>query len=347
MAVAETAPASAPAPTRERPTGTAIRTKGLTKRYGQFTAVDRLNLTVEHGEVFGLLGPNGAGKTTTILMLLGLSEPSGGTARVFDLDPARNPLAVKRQVGYMPDNVGFYGGMSGRQNLRYTARLNAVPKKVAEDRIDGLLQKVGLAEAGELAVEKYSRGMKQRLGLADVLVKDPTIIILDEPTTAIDPAGVVEVLALVRELANNGAAVLLASHLLHQVQQVCDRVGIFVSGKLVANGPMNKLAEQIGTGPIAIEVSTAPPLDAARKAAAAVRGVTSVMPDERDPRMFIVFADRDVRHDLSKALVEAGHPPVHLRRRGDELDEIYRRYFANEEAAALASRPAAPMELPV
>jgi ABC-2 type transport system ATP-binding protein len=335
MAVAESAPAQAVSPT-----GTAIRTKGLTKRYGDFTAVDRLNLTVEHGEVFGLLGPNGAGKTTTILMLLGLSEPSGGTARVLDLDPARNPLSVKRQVGYLPDNVGFYGGMTGRQNLRYTARLNAIDKKVAEDRIDGLLHRVGIGDAADMQVDKYSRGMRQRLGLADVLVKEPSIIILDEPTTAIDPAGVVEVLALVRELADAGAAVLLASHLLHQVQQVCDRVGIFVAGKLVANGPMNKLAEQLSTGPMQIEISAPPPLDAVRQAAAKVRGVTSVVPDERDPRLLIVYADRDVRVDLSRSLVEAGHPPSHLRRRGDELDEIYRRYFATGERVD-------PMELPV
>ena len=309
----------------------AIRTRGLTKRYGDFTAVDRLDLSVRYGEVFGLLGPNGAGKTTTILMLLGLSEPTSGSARVVDLDPARNPLAVKRHVGYLPDNVGFYGGLTGRQNLRYTARLNAIDKKVATERIEFLLERVGLADSGDLEVEKYSRGMRQRLGLADVLVKDPSIVVLDEPTTAIDPAGVVEVLELVRRLARDGAAVLLASHLLHQVQQVCDRVGIFVAGKLVANGPMDKLADQLGTGPMQIEVSIAPPLDAARPVLAKVRGVISVEPDARDPRLLIVHAERDVRSDLARALVEAGHPPAHLRRRGDELDEIYRRYFSGGE----------------
>ena len=309
----------------------AIRTRGLTKRYGTFTAVDKLDLTVRHGEVFGLLGPNGAGKTTTILMLLGLSEPSGGTARVLDLDPARDPIAVKRKVGYLPDNVGFYAGLSGRQNLRYTARLNGVPRKEAEERIDGLLQRVGLTAAADARVETYSRGMKQRLGLADVLVKDPSIVILDEPTTAIDPAGVEEVLDLVRELARDGAAVLLASHLLHQVQQVCNEVGIFVAGKLVASGAMDKLSSQLGTGPIEIELAAPPPQDDVRAAAAKVSGVTSVERDTRDNRLWVVRAQRDVRADLSRALVEAGHPPYHLRRRGDELDEIYRRYFADYE----------------
>ena len=192
MAVAE-APAERTAG-RPAQTGTAIRAKGLTKKYGDFTAVDKLDLTVNHGEIYGLLGPNGAGKTTTILMLLGLSEPSGGTARVLDYDPALNPTAVKRKVGYLPDNVGFYSGMTGRQNLRYTARLNRIPKKEAEDRIDAMLSRVGLPDAGDKKVDTYSRGMRQRLGLADVLVKEPSIIILDEPTTAIDPAGVEEVL---------------------------------------------------------------------------------------------------------------------------------------------------------
>jgi ABC-2 type transport system ATP-binding protein len=327
MAVAEAAVEQAAGP------GTpAIRTKGLTKRYGTFTAVDRLDLTIKQGEVFGLLGPNGAGKTTTILMLLGLTEPSAGTARVMELDPARSPLSVKRHVGYLPDNVGFYGGLTGRQNLRYTARLNSIDNKVAEQSIGALLERVGLADAGDNKVDTYSRGMRQRLGLADVLVKSPSIVILDEPTTAIDPAGVVEVLELVRELAHEGAAVLLASHLLHQVQQVCDRVGIFVSGKLVANGKMDKLAEQLGTGPIEIEIQAAPPIDVVKQTAEGVRGVRRVEPDPRDSRTLIVWADRDVRADLARALVEAGHPPSHLRRRGDELDEIYRRYFAAEPA---------------
>jgi ABC-2 type transport system ATP-binding protein len=313
--------------------GAAIRIRGLTKKYGDFTAVDKLDLNVRHGEVFGLLGPNGAGKTTTILMLLGLSEPTAGGTRVLDLDPTRNPVAVKRHVGYLPDNVGFYGGMTGRQNMRYTARLNGLDRKLAEDRIDMLLERVGMTDAADLAVEKYSRGMRQRLGLADVLVKDPSIIILDEPTTAIDPAGVEEVLELVRELAREGAAVLLASHLLHQVQQVCDEVGIFVSGKLVASGPMEKLSGQLGTGPISIEVGTNAPFETVRKAAQTIKGVESVEADRRDTRIAVVHADHDVRADLAKALVDAGTPPYHLRRRGDELDEIYRRYFQAYEPA--------------
>jgi ABC-2 type transport system ATP-binding protein len=227
--------------------------------------------------------------------------------------------------------------MTGRQNLRYTARLNGIDPKTADDRIDGLLDRVGMTSAADMAVDKYSRGMRQRLGLADVLVKEPSIIILDEPTTAIDPAGVEEVLALVRELAREGAAVLLASHLLHQVQQVCDQMGIFVAGKLVASGTLEKLSGQSASGSMEIEVGATGVMDDLRKVALAVKGVTSVEPDERDPKLLVVTAQSDVRGELARALVGAGHPPFHLRRRGDELDEIYRRYFAaNEPAEAVA-----------
>ena len=332
MAVAEPAAGAVPG-RRAKPGDVAIHTRGLTKRYGDFTAVDALDLTVRQGEVFGLLGPNGAGKTTTILMLLGLSEPSDGAARVLGLDPARNPLEVKRHVGYLPDQVGFYPGMTGRENLRYTARLNGLRRDEANDRIDDLLRRVGLADAADQTVDTYSRGMKQRLGLADTLVKDPLIIILDEPTTAIDPTGVADVLELVRELADSGVAVLLSSHLLHQVQQICDRVGIFVAGRLVALGSPAELAEQHPGGPVVLEVSATPPLDVAQAAMAAVDGVRKVEADPRDPRLLVVTATRDVRAELARALVAAGATPLHLRRRGDELDEIYRRYFESEVEA--------------
>ena len=226
-----------------------IRTRGLTKHYDDLIAVDHLDLEVHAGEIFGLLGQNGAGKTTTILMLLGLTEPTSGAARVMGLDPARGPLEVKRRVGYMPDSVGFYGDMTGRQNLRYTARLNRIDKAEAEATIDEVLDQVGLAARADDRVETYSRGMLQRLGIADALVKDPDVLILDEPTTAIDPLGVVEVLDLLRGLVRErGMAILLSSHLLNQVQSVCDRIGIFAAGRLIGQGTMAELASRFGDG---------------------------------------------------------------------------------------------------
>jgi ABC-2 type transport system ATP-binding protein len=224
-----------------------VDARELTKRYEDFVAVDDLTFHVAPGEIFGLLGPNGAGKTTTILMLLGLTEPSAGEARVLGLDPARNPLEVKRRVGYLPDSVGFYGRLSGRENLEYTARLNGIPSTEIADRIALLLDRVGLTDAAEKPADTYSRGMLQRLGMADALVKDPAILILDEPTASLDPAGVLELIELIRELVDTrGLAVLLSSHLLSQVEQLCDRVGIFSHGRLVAEGSVADLAERAG-----------------------------------------------------------------------------------------------------
>jgi ABC-2 type transport system ATP-binding protein len=338
-----TEPTRAPEPTAKAaaepaaapPGGPVIRTHRLTKRYGDLVAVDRLDLAVEPGEIFGLLGPNGAGKTTTILMLLGLTEPTGGTAQVLGLDPARNPLQVKRRVGYLPDAVGFYGNLTGRENLRYTARLNRLEAEAAAARIDELLDLVGLADAADGRVETYSRGMLQRLGIADVLVKDPSVVILDEPTTAIDPKGVAEMLELIRSLARDrGAAVLVSSHLLHQVQQICDRVGIFVAGKLVAQGKMRDLADELASGSVTLEVGIDGAADATEAAIRSVAGVTEAARDGRDPRLWIVHAQRDLRPELVRALVERGLAVTSLRRRGDELDEIYRRYFGGTEEEA-------------
>lgn len=224
-----------------------VRADRLTKQYGDLVAVDELTLELQPGEIYGLLGPNGAGKTTTILMLLGLSEPTSGSATVVGLDPSRSPLEIKRRVGYLPDAVGFYGRLSGRENLRYTARLNGIHSADVEGRIDGVLGDVGLTDASDRPTDAYSRGMLQRLGIADALIKQPNVLILDEPTTAIDPAGVADLLALVRRLvAERGIGVLLSSHLLAQVERLCDRVGIFSRGRLVAEGTVAELARRAG-----------------------------------------------------------------------------------------------------
>jgi ABC-2 type transport system ATP-binding protein len=258
-----------------------IRTRGLTKTYGDLVAVDHLDLEVHAGEIFGLLGQNGAGKTTTILMLLGLTEPTEGEARVVGLDPARNPLEVKRRVGYMPDSVGFYTDLTGRENLRYTARLNRIPGGLAETTIDEVLEQVGLTERADSLVDTYSRGMLQRLGIADALVKDPDILILDEPTTAIDPLGVVEILDLIRSLADErGLAVLLSSHLLDQAQSICDRVGIFHRGRLIGRGTVPELATRYGFGTnrleIVVDSESAADDEKVRSVLTAIDGVVSV-----------------------------------------------------------------------
>ena len=227
-----------------------IELSGLTRVYGRQTAVDSLDLVVEEGEIFGFLGPNGAGKTTTLLMLLGLTEPTAGRVRVLNLDPVRQPLEVKRRVGYLPENVGFYTDMTGRGNLEYVARLNSLEGERAEARISSALATVGLADEINKLVGNYSRGMRQRLGIAELLIKDPRLVFLDEPTLGLDPEGIAQMLNLIVSLSRDqGITVLLCSHLLHQVQRICTRVGIMIKGRLVAVGPIDQLGrEKLGEG---------------------------------------------------------------------------------------------------
>ncbi len=235
----------------------------ISKQYDEQYAVDHLSLAIKKGEIFGLLGPNGAGKSTSILMMLGLSEPTTGSVHVCGINSTSNPIEVKRRVGYLPDDLGFYEHMTGFENLLYTASLNGLSRKLAEERANYLLQRVGLTDATNKKAGKYSRGgMRQRLGLADVLMKDPEVIILDEPTLGIDPEGVREILKLIQQLnKEDGITVLLSSHQLHQVQQICDRVGIFVKGKLLAEGNMEELAKQLFFEDLFIIYVKAEPID--------------------------------------------------------------------------------------
>ena len=224
---------------------TVIKIESLTKRYGSQAAVDNLSLEVAEGEIFGFLGPNGAGKTTTMLMLLGLTEPTAGMVRVCGYDPAREPLKVKEIIGYLPENVGFYEDIDARQNLRYIARLNRIPDAVSKLRIDRLLGEVDLAKEAEKPVGSYSKGMRQRLGIAEVLIKEPKVIFLDEPTIGLDPDGTNRMLDLICNLSRDRKmTIFFSSHLLDQVQRISDRIGIMIKGKLVAVGPIEELAKR-------------------------------------------------------------------------------------------------------
>ena len=345
---AAAAPQARPAAPPDTTPPAPLVTRRLTKKYGELTAVNRLDLEVRRGEIFGLLGQNGAGKTTTILMLLGLTEPTEGEARVVGLDPARYPREVKRRVGYLPDAVGFYDDMSGRANLRYTASLNGLNGKAAEQAIDEVLRQVGLPDRGSDKVRTYSRGMRQRLGIADALVKDPDILILDEPTTAIDPIGVQEILELLQSLSrDNGLTILLSSHLLSQVQSVCDRVGIFASGRLIGQGTVQELAARFMQDEAIVEVQFhedgedfAPRVEATL---AALANVTGVARSERVGRPWHVTvtpapAEAEVREAIPAAAVAAGLRLVALSPHVPSLDDIYR--MALRLRAEAAARPA-------
>lgn len=228
-----------------------IETENLTKIYGHQTAVDRLTMTVSEGEIFGFLGPNGAGKTTTLLMLLGLTEPTDGRVRVMGLDPARDPIQIKSRVGYLQENMGFYADLDARQMLRFVAELNGIAGQPAEERIAAALEAVGLAEESCKKIAAFSRGMRQRLGIAELLIKDAKLAFLDEPTLGLDPDATIRIMEMILGLSRDrGMTIVLSSHQLNQVQKICNRVGIMIKGRMVAQGPMDQLArEKFGVGP--------------------------------------------------------------------------------------------------
>ncbi len=302
-----------------------IETQDLTKRYNGVTAVDNLNLTIQEGEIFGMLGPNGSGKTTTILMLLGLTEPTAGQVRVLGLDPARQPLSVKARVGYIPDQVGFYDDLTAVENLMYTAKLNGIPRKEALARIDDALDRMGLSEVKDRAVKTYSRGMKQRLAVADVLIKQPHMVIMDEPTQGLDPEGAHEFLKIIRDLKDENITVLLASHLLHQVQSVCDRVGLFNQGRMAISGTVEELAQKYMKGGYRIELEAIGDREAIEKALKEVEGVTDVAYLGRN--RYEVRAKGDLRAEAARAVVLAGGGLLSLHVEAPSLDDIYVRFF--------------------
>lgn len=304
-----------------------IKLENLTKKYDEHTVVNQLNLQIERGEVFGLLGPNGAGKSTTILMMLGLTEPTSGIAKVCGLDATRNPMRVKQKVGYLPDDIGFYDDLSGLDNLIYTARLNHISQHEAEKRAWELLERVDLKDAADKKAGKYSRGMRQRLGLADVLIKQPEVVILDEPTLGIDPEGVKELLELIQRLSREeNITVLISSHHLHQMQQVCDRVGLFVQGKLLAVGNIESLAQQLFIEElVTIEMSMAS--DDEQAVIDKIKALPEVVRVEKNNAMYTIGCSSDVTRSIANIAFSNGAVLTHLNRKQFGLDEIYHRYF--------------------
>jgi ABC-2 type transport system ATP-binding protein len=302
-----------------------IETKELVKKYGNFIAVDKLNLSINEGEVFGFLGPNGAGKTTTLLMLLGLTEPTDGTATICGYDSTREAIKVKRIAGYLPERVGFYDDLTASDNLDYTASLNGLSLPAAAMKIQELLNVVGLSDMAEKKVGTFSHGMKQRLGIADVMIKEPKVALFDEPTAGIDPEGIEQVLELIQAMARQKVTVMLSSHQLHHVQKICTRVGILSKGHLVAQGSIDELGrEKIAGGKVRIEVQVAEPSGKLVKLVEKVKGVTGV---ESRGDLLLISCEKDLRRQIAKAAAECDSLIVQMKMEEYGLDEIYMKYF--------------------
>lgn len=281
-----------------------LRTVGLTKRFGSFTAVDQLDLEVQRGEVLGFLGPNGAGKSTTVGMILGLVKPSEGRIEYKGI--------TRKQIGAIIEAPAFYPYLSGRDNLHALA---LAANGVRPGRIDELIEYVGLADRPNSPYRTYSMGMKQRLGIASTLLLDPALVILDEPTNGLDPAGQREIRSLIPQLASEGRSVLLASHLLHEVEQVCDRVAILRRGRLLQAGSVSEI---VGQGTF-IEVEVAEP----ERAAEMVRALPFVQRVDLQDGKLAVFASAERGADITRALGEANLYVSALTARHHSLEEVF------------------------
>ena len=298
--------------------GMVLETSDLTKRYGRILAVHELHLRVRKGEVYGFLGPNGAGKTTTLRMLLGLIRPTGGSISILGATPG-SPQALAR-IGALVEGFGFYPYLSGRRNLEVLARYAGVPK----ERVDAVLEQVALtARAGD-RFKGYSLGMKQRLGVAAALLKDPALLILDEPTNGLDPEGMADMRSLIRRLGQGDRSVVLSSHLLGEVQQICDRVGVIQQGRLVAEGTVAELRGQAGL------LIRATPLDKAQEVLGTMEGVG---PAETADGVLRLATDPTLAAEINRRLVQAGVAVSELRLEERSLEEVFLSLTHLEEGA--------------
>jgi len=302
-----------------------IEAKGLSKVYNHTTVVDDLNLKIDEGNIFGFLGPNGAGKTTTILMLMGLTQPTKGEAVIGGYNSTRESIKVKRITGYIPEKVGFYEDLSAAYNLMYTARLNGLSESKAKEVVSQAIEKVGLKDKASANVSTFSKGMKQRLAIADVLVKSPRVAFLDEPTSGIDPAGITHMLDLISQIAHeNKMTIVMSSHQLNQVERICTHVGIMAKGKLVVDGSLASLSKKAVGNKVVIDIQLAEVTD---KIVTAIKNIQGVLNVERKRDNLTISCTNDLRKQISRVVQENDGLVVQMKSQSYALEDIYLKYF--------------------
>ena len=295
----------------------AIEIENLTKKYGEFIAVDNLTLNIEKGIIFGFLGPNGAGKTTTILSMLGLIIPDNGKIQIMGYDVLKSPIKAKNLLGYLPENAKLYEELTAWRNLEFFASFYRIPNREKEKRIEELLKLVGLWKVRYKRVKTFSKGMKQRLLLAQALVNDPDVLILDEPTSGLDPEGAHLVKSIVKEEAKKGKTVFFSSHVLSEVEELSDKVGIIVRGRLRAIGPLNRIKKQfMELEGYEIKIETKQ-----RMPELNVDGVIRV--ERIDERKAIIFTKEDIRAQISDYLTSKGITIVSLKIEEPSLEDVF------------------------
>jgi ABC-2 type transport system ATP-binding protein len=307
-----------------------VETFDLTKKYGEFTAVNELEMEVEKGEIFGFLGPNGAGKTTTVLMLMGLSVPTSGTARVAGFDIVEQSREVRRAASILPEYSSMYGDLTAFDNLDYIGKLNDMPKEEREDRIHEILETVGMLDWLDAKYESFSRGMKQRIGIASTMMKNPEIIFLDEPTLGLDPVGTREIRELILDLKNNeGLTILLTSHLLNEVKMTCDRIGILNKGKLVLMETMSNLNNiMTGEEDRRVEFKLTDLSPNLVKEIESIEGVKQVV--QKNGKLY-VYGSVESDIDVSRTIFENGSIILMMKPKEYTLEEIFMRYYEEED----------------
>ncbi|MBM3710442.1 MAG: ABC transporter ATP-binding protein [Actinobacteria bacterium] len=306
-----------------------IIAQNLTKNYNGKTVVDDLNLSVKKGEIFGLLGPNGAGKSTVILMMLGLTEPTSGSITIAGFNSTREPIKVKRITGYLPEKLGFYEDMTARQNLKYTAELNFIPQKEIDSKTNEVLQIVGLEKNKNQPVSQFSKGMKQRLGIADVLIKDPRLVILDEPTEGLDIKIANQILENISILnRQKEITFMICSHQLNLVQKICTRIGIMSKGKMIGEGRIDHIGRGLfAEGKYRIDVELS---EVSKAVLDKIRNIDKVISINQNENLLEIICDEDVRPQISKVILENNILLTRMNIRDSSLEEIYLKYFKEE-----------------
>ena len=299
-----------------------IVAEGLRKRYGRLQALDGLYLRVEPGEILGLIGPNGAGKTTTLRILAGLLAPDEGSVTIDGIDLLRSGREARHFIGYMPEDFGLYNDLRVWEYLDFYADCFGIPGKERPALIGDLLELVDLTHKRNDFVDGLSRGMRQRLCLAHALIHDPAVLILDEPASGLDPRARVELREILRTLAGQGKSIVISSHILSELAEVCTTLAILHHGRLVATGSLVEIAEQAGGRPVAIRLASGAPLDPVIASARRASGVVAVRVDGSD--LLVDFSgDETASASLLSALVADGHPIIHFGERPTSLEEMF------------------------
>jgi len=307
----------------------AIETVGLTKRYESLTAVSKLDLKVDRNTIHGFLGPNGAGKTTTIKILVGLLRPDGGTVTVLGQELGWDKPGVRSRVGYMPELPKLPKHLKGTELLDIYGRMCGMAREERRKQIPKLLDVVGLKERGNDLIGKYSKGMQQRLGMAQALLNEPELVVLDEPSIGLDPVGMVEVRELMKGILKEGATVFLSSHLLNEVQQVCTHVTIINKGVALASGTLQEISSKV-SGPVTIEVEVDNISETVVKKVKELPFVANVSKDGKKLLVQVKTRD-DVRSQVSQAITAGGGIVISMNLKGESLEDVFMDLLGNRK----------------